>query len=74
INKSKHSYLYTEPYEPIVYGTFGIDQPKPLDMFIIRKKEYLIQIIKNSFNIKDSNIQIMMRLYHIKFSIYPTRI
>ncbi|CAG8731987.1 9184_t:CDS:2 [Dentiscutata erythropus] len=22
INKSKHSYLYTDPYEPIVHGTF----------------------------------------------------
>ncbi|CAG8459283.1 27161_t:CDS:2 [Gigaspora margarita] len=49
INKSKHSYLYTEPYEPIVHGTFGIDQPEPLDMFII---QYLKQIIKNSFYIK----------------------
>ncbi|CAG8751982.1 11414_t:CDS:1, partial [Ambispora leptoticha] len=23
---SKHSYLYTDPYEPIVHRTFGIDQ------------------------------------------------
>ncbi|CAG8822689.1 1513_t:CDS:1, partial [Dentiscutata erythropus] len=28
IYKSKHSYLYTDPYEPIVHGTFGIDQYK----------------------------------------------
>ncbi|CAG8726849.1 17335_t:CDS:1, partial [Cetraspora pellucida] len=52
INKLKHSYLYTDPYEPIVYGTFGIDQHKPLDMFIIRKIEDLIQIIKNFFYIR----------------------
>ncbi|CAG8823514.1 21162_t:CDS:1, partial [Gigaspora rosea] len=28
IYKSKHSYLYIEPYEPIVHGTFGVDQNK----------------------------------------------
>ncbi|RIB15714.1 hypothetical protein C2G38_2191778 [Gigaspora rosea] len=39
IKQSWHSYLYTEPFEPVVHGTFGIDQPKPLEMFIIRKIE-----------------------------------
>ncbi|CAG8850750.1 554_t:CDS:1, partial [Gigaspora margarita] len=50
--KSRHSYLYTEPFEPVVHGTFGIGQPKPLDMFIIRKTEDSIQIIKNFFYIR----------------------
>ncbi|RIB01029.1 hypothetical protein C2G38_2232090 [Gigaspora rosea] len=45
VKQSRHSYLYTEPFEPVVHGTFGIDQPKTLDMFIIRKIEDLIQII-----------------------------
>ncbi|CAG8838028.1 30091_t:CDS:2, partial [Gigaspora margarita] len=35
-----------------VHGTFGIDQPKPLDMFIIRKIEDSIQIIKNFIYIR----------------------
>ena len=35
-----------------MHGTFGIDQPKPLDMFIIRKIEDSIQIIKNFFYIR----------------------
>ncbi|CAG8792501.1 13433_t:CDS:1, partial [Gigaspora rosea] len=26
IKQSQHSYLYTDPYEPIVHGTFGVDQ------------------------------------------------
>ncbi|CAG8743661.1 41552_t:CDS:2 [Gigaspora margarita] len=52
INKLQHSYLYAAPYEPIVHGTFGIEQPKPLDMFIIRNKEDLIQIIENFFYIR----------------------
>ncbi|CAG8853861.1 41378_t:CDS:1, partial [Gigaspora margarita] len=33
------------PFEPVVHGTFGIDQPKTLDTFIIRKIEDVIQII-----------------------------
>ncbi|CAG8634238.1 42725_t:CDS:2, partial [Gigaspora margarita] len=49
---SEHLYLNTRPYEPIVHGTFGIDQPEPLDMFIMRKKEDLEQIIKNFFYIR----------------------
>ncbi|CAG8838843.1 6347_t:CDS:1, partial [Gigaspora margarita] len=52
--------LSCEPYEPVEYGTFGIDQPKPLDMFIIRKMEDSIQIIKNFFTKEDLDIWIMM--------------
>ncbi|CAG8725627.1 12622_t:CDS:2 [Gigaspora margarita] len=47
--QSRHSYLYTEPFEPVVHGTFGIDQPKTLDVFIIRKIEDSIQIISDFF-------------------------
>ncbi|CAG8798465.1 255_t:CDS:1, partial [Cetraspora pellucida] len=32
----KHSYLYPEPYEPIVYGTYSIDRFEPWNMLIIR--------------------------------------
>ncbi|CAG8738775.1 12434_t:CDS:1, partial [Dentiscutata heterogama] len=39
------------PYEPIVHGAFGIDQPEPLDMFIIRNIKDLIQIIEDFFNV-----------------------
>ncbi|CAG8857327.1 894_t:CDS:1, partial [Gigaspora margarita] len=48
----QHSYLNTRPYEPIVHGTFGIDQSEPLDMFIMRKKKDLEQIIKTFFYIR----------------------
>ncbi|CAG8654458.1 14560_t:CDS:2, partial [Gigaspora rosea] len=49
VKQSQHSYLYTEPFEPVVHGTFGIDQPKTLVMFIIRKIEDSIQIIRDFF-------------------------
>ncbi|CAG8856255.1 17011_t:CDS:1, partial [Gigaspora margarita] len=26
VKRSRHSYLYIEPLEPIVHGTFGVDQ------------------------------------------------
>ncbi|CAG8517002.1 906_t:CDS:2 [Racocetra persica] len=32
VKKSHHTYLYIEPYEPVVHGTFGIDQPAPLGL------------------------------------------
>ncbi|RIB29398.1 hypothetical protein C2G38_2155466 [Gigaspora rosea] len=48
VKQLQHSYLYTEPFEPVVHGTFGIDQSKTLDMFIIQ--EYSIQIIRDFFD------------------------
>ncbi|CAG8847420.1 20636_t:CDS:1, partial [Gigaspora margarita] len=45
IRWSNYSYLYTEPYEPIVHGTFD-DQPELLYM---HKIVVAIQIIKDFF-------------------------
>ncbi|CAG8625682.1 11653_t:CDS:2 [Cetraspora pellucida] len=51
INKLKHSYLYTDPYEPIVHGTFGVDQTELWNIFIIRNIKELIQISEDFFNV-----------------------
>ncbi|CAG8822023.1 15482_t:CDS:1, partial [Gigaspora rosea] len=45
IKWSKHSYLYTEPYEPIVHGTFDDNQPELLYI----PEMFAIQIIKDFF-------------------------
>ncbi|CAG8573850.1 13981_t:CDS:2, partial [Cetraspora pellucida] len=48
---SNHSYLYIEPYEPIVHGTLEIDQPEPWDILVIQIIEGLVQIIKDFFTV-----------------------
>ncbi|CAG8725539.1 23231_t:CDS:1, partial [Gigaspora rosea] len=36
------------PFEPVVHGTFGIVQPKPLDMFIDQIRDFFAEITAGS--------------------------
>ncbi|CAG8602177.1 5996_t:CDS:2 [Cetraspora pellucida] len=48
LGKSHHTYLYIEPYEPVVHGTFGIDQPAPFGLMwsvINSVKDFFAEVI-----------------------------
>ncbi|CAG8671441.1 2972_t:CDS:2 [Cetraspora pellucida] len=48
VKKSHHTYLYIEPYEPVVHGTFGIDQPAPFGLMwsvINSVKDFFAEVI-----------------------------
>ncbi|CAG8814942.1 25504_t:CDS:1, partial [Gigaspora rosea] len=47
VNKSKHSYLYTDPYEPIVHGTFGVDQSN-WNIIALQIKDIFAEIMAGS--------------------------
>ncbi|CAG8604617.1 18407_t:CDS:2 [Dentiscutata erythropus] len=46
--KSHHTYLYIEPYEPVVHGTFGIDQPASMGIMcsmVNSVKDFFAEVI-----------------------------
>ncbi|CAG8704715.1 10165_t:CDS:2 [Gigaspora margarita] len=46
--KSHHTYLYIEPYEPVVHGTFGVDQPASLGIMwsiVNSVKDFFAEVI-----------------------------
>ncbi|CAG8503764.1 1243_t:CDS:2 [Racocetra persica] len=49
IKRSMYSYLYTDPYEPVVHGTFGVGQSETLYMFMIQNiKDFIAEIMAGS--------------------------
>lgn len=48
VKKSHHTYLYIEPYEPVVHGTFGVDQPASLGIMwsiVNSVKDFFAEVI-----------------------------
>ncbi|CAG8635287.1 34891_t:CDS:2, partial [Racocetra persica] len=45
IRKFKHSYLYTDPYEPIVHETFGVDEAGLWNIIVQTIYDFFVEIM-----------------------------